>query len=123
VNRLHRLVQAAGEEVAFYNGSNPLALDAFVAGATGWCTAAPNLIPQLNLDLYAAISKGDLPAALRVFRKQLPILQFIVAGGLPRTVAAGLEIMGIDAGYLRAPLAKLSDVDKEKLNKILKPIL
>ena len=32
VNRLHRLVQAAGEDVAFYNGSNPLALDAFVAG-------------------------------------------------------------------------------------------
>jgi 4-hydroxy-tetrahydrodipicolinate synthase len=52
INRLHRLVQAAGEGVAFYNGSNPLALDAFVAGATGWCTAAPNLIPQLNLDLY-----------------------------------------------------------------------
>jgi 4-hydroxy-tetrahydrodipicolinate synthase len=123
VNRLHRLVQAAGEEVAFYNGSNPLALDAFVAGATGWCTAAPNLIPQLNLDLYAAISKGDLPSALKVFRKQLPLLQFIVAGGLPRTVAAGLEIMGIDAGYLRAPLAKMTDADKDKLTKILKPIL
>ncbi len=73
VNRLHRLVQAAGEDVAFYNGSNPLALDAFIAGATGWCTAAPNLIPQLNLDLYAAIQSGDLPAALAVLRKQ-PLL-------------------------------------------------
>jgi 4-hydroxy-tetrahydrodipicolinate synthase len=119
VSRLHRLVQAAGEEVAFYNGSNPLALDAFVAGATGWCTAAPNLIPQLNLDLYAAITKGNLAAALAVFRKQLSVLQFIVAGGLPRTVAAGLEILGIDAGHLRAPLAKLSEADTEQLRKIL----
>jgi 4-hydroxy-tetrahydrodipicolinate synthase len=119
VSRLHRLVQAAGEDVAFYNGSNPLALDAFVAGATGWCTAAPNLIPQLNLDLYAAITKGNLAAALTVFRKQLSVLQFIVAGGLPRTVAAGLEILGIDAGHLRAPLAKLSEADTEQLRKIL----
>jgi 4-hydroxy-tetrahydrodipicolinate synthase len=119
VSRLHRLVQAAGEEVAFYNGSNPLALDAFVAGATGWCTAAPNLIPQLNLDLYAAITKGNLAAALAVFRKQLSVLQFIVAGGLPRTVAAGLEILGIDAGHLRAPLAKLPEADTEQLRKIL----
>jgi 4-hydroxy-tetrahydrodipicolinate synthase len=122
VSRLHRLVQAAGEDVAFYNGSNPLALDAFVAGATGWCTAAPNLIPQLNLDLYAAITKGNLTAALAVFRKQLSVLQFIVAGGLPRTVAAGLEILGIDAGYLRAPLAKLSEADTEQLRKILRAL-
>jgi 4-hydroxy-tetrahydrodipicolinate synthase len=122
VSRLHRLVQAAGEDVAFYNGSNPLALDAFVAGATGWCTAAPNLIPQLNLDLYAAITKGNLAAALAVFRKQLSVLQFIVAGGLPRTVAAGLEILGIDAGYLRAPLAKLSEADTEQLRKILRAL-
>jgi 4-hydroxy-tetrahydrodipicolinate synthase len=122
VSRLHRLVQAAGEDVAFYNGSNPLALDAFVAGATGWCTAAPNLIPQLNLDLYAAITKGNLAAALAVFRKQLSVLQFIVAGGLPRTVAAGLEILGVDAGHLRAPLAKLPEADTEQLRKILRAL-
>jgi 4-hydroxy-tetrahydrodipicolinate synthase len=119
VNRLHRLVQAAGEDVAFYNGSNPLALDAFIAGASGWCTAAPNLIPQLNLDLYTAITDGNLPKALAIFRQQLPLLQFIVQGGLPRTVAAGLEILGVDAGYLRAPLAKLSEDDKGRLGKIM----
>jgi 4-hydroxy-tetrahydrodipicolinate synthase len=123
VNRLHRLVQVAGNDVAFYNGSNPLALDAFIAGARGWCTAAPNLIPQLNLDLYAAVQRGDLPRALTLFRKQLPLLQFITQGGLPRTIAAGLEILGIDAGTLRAPLAELSAVDKERLAGILKLIV
>ena len=122
VNRLHRLVQAAGEDVAFYNGSNPLALDAFVAGARGWCTAAPNLIPELNLALYDAVQKGDLAGALAVFRKQLPLLQFIVAGGLPRTVAAGLKLMGIDAGYQRAPLADISEADTARLAGILKAL-
>ncbi len=46
VNRMHRLVQLCGEGVAFYNGSNPLALAAFVAGASGWCSAAPHVIPS-----------------------------------------------------------------------------
>jgi 4-hydroxy-tetrahydrodipicolinate synthase len=122
INRLHRLVQTAGEGVAFYNGSNPLALDAFIAGAQGWCTAAPNLIPQLNLDLYAATQAGNLKAALEVFRKQLPLLQFIVQGGLPRTVAAGLEILGVNPGGLRAPLEELSKEDKERLKGILKEL-
>ncbi|MGA3171060.1 MAG: dihydrodipicolinate synthase family protein [Chthoniobacteraceae bacterium] len=119
VNRMHRLVQAAGDKVAFYNGSNPLAFDALVAGARGWCTAAPNLIPQLNLDLFDAVARGDLAGALSVFRKQLPLLQFIVQGGLPRTVAAGLKILGIDAGPQRAPLAELSAGDTERLKVIL----
>jgi 4-hydroxy-tetrahydrodipicolinate synthase len=122
VNRLHRLVQEAGDDVAFYNGSNPLALDAFIAGARGWCTAAPNLIPELNLALYDAITKADLPTALKVFRKQLPLLQFIVQGGLPRTVAAGLKILGVEPGGLRAPLAELTAADKDKLAGILKAI-
>ena len=63
VSRMHQLVRLAGDEVAFFNGSNPLALAAFAAGARGWCTAAPNLIPRLPLDFYAAVCSGDLFAA------------------------------------------------------------
>lgn len=119
VNRLHRLVQAAGEEVAFFNGSNPLALDAFVAGARGWCTAAANLIPRQTIDLYDAVERRDLPAAVRVFRRQLPLLQFLVRGGLPRTVAAGLGLLGFDPGPLRPPLMPLPEPEMGRLREIL----
>jgi 4-hydroxy-tetrahydrodipicolinate synthase len=107
VNRMHRLVQLCGEDVAFFNGSNPLALAALVAGARGWCTAAPHVIPKLNLELYDAVQRGDLAAARTVFYRQLPFLQFIVAHGLPRAISAALELMGIPAGALRAPLRPL----------------
>jgi 4-hydroxy-tetrahydrodipicolinate synthase len=50
-------------------------------------------------------------------------LQFIVQGGLPRTIAAGLEILGVDPGALRAPLAELSAEEKERLAGILRPIV
>lgn len=119
VNRLHRLVQAAGEEVAFFNGSNPLALDAFVAGARGWCTAAANLIPRHTLDLYDSVERRDLPAAVRAFRRQLPLLQFLVRGGLPRTVAAGLGLLGFDPGPLRPPLLPLPEPEMGSLREIL----
>ena len=49
VQRMHYLRKELGNDVAFYNGSNPLAMAAFAAGAKGWCTAAPNLIPALNM--------------------------------------------------------------------------
>jgi 4-hydroxy-tetrahydrodipicolinate synthase len=119
VNRMHRLVQLCGDSVAFYNGSNPLALAAFVAGASGWCTAAPHVIPKLNLELYGAVIQGDLLLARRVFYRQLPFLQFIVAHGLPRTISAALELMGTSVGPLRAPLQRLERERIEELKKLL----
>ncbi|WP_146654913.1 dihydrodipicolinate synthase family protein [Labilithrix luteola] len=119
VNRMHRLVQLCGEDVAFYNGSNPLALAAFVAGARGWCTAAAHIIPKLNIELYDAIQRGDLAAARRSFRRQLPLLQFIVAHGLPRAISAALELQGITVGPLRAPLQALPPERIAELRRIL----
>lgn len=122
VQRMHYLRRELGEDVAFYNGSNPLALAAFSAGATGWCTAAPNLIPKLNLDLYTAIQKNDLQEAQKAFYKQLNLLKFIVNKGLPRAIKAGLEIQGIEAGFLRSPLKPLTESEIADFKLILKEV-
>jgi 4-hydroxy-tetrahydrodipicolinate synthase len=119
VQRMHTLRKALGDEVAFYNGSNPLALAAFAAGANGWCTAAPNLIPELNVALYDAVQSNDLQKAQSVFYKQLDLLKFIVAKGLPRAIKAGLEIVGEEGGYLRNPLKPLTANEVTVLEEIL----
>ncbi|CAM3548462.1 dihydrodipicolinate synthase family protein [Flavobacterium chungbukense] len=115
VQRMHYLKKELGDDVAFYNGSNPLALSAFAAGATGWCTAAPNLIPELNLDLYEAVQKNDLKEAQKIFYKQINLLKFIVEKGLPRAIKAGLNLQGIEGGQLRKPLQSL---EKEEINQL-----
>lgn len=122
VQRMHTLKKELGDDVAFYNGSNPLALAAFAAGATGWCTAAPNLIPELNLSLYEMIKINDLNAAQKVFLDQLDLLKFIVAKGLPRAIKTGLEILGTAGGELRSPLQPLSTADQQQLAKILEDV-
>ncbi|WP_343307017.1 dihydrodipicolinate synthase family protein [Chitinophaga niabensis] len=119
VQRMHYLKRELGEDVAFYNGSNPLALAAFAAGATGWCTAAPNLIPELNIQLYNAVKNNDFTAAQDVFYKQVDLLKFIVAKGLPRAIKAGLHLLGEDGGYLRTPLEPLTAGEVSELEQIL----
>jgi len=122
VQRMHFLRKELGKDVAFYNGSNPLALAAFAAGATGWCTAAPNLIPKLNVDLYNAIQNNDLKAAQEVFYKQVDLLKYIVNKGLPRAIKSGLEIQGQNGGYLRSPLKPLSESEVIGLRQVLNAI-
>lgn len=120
VQRMHYLRRELGEEVAFYNGSNPLALAAFCAGARGWCTAAPNLIPELNIGLYKAIEEGNLEKAKSLFYRQFDLLKFIVNKGLPRAVKAGLNILGEEGGNLRSPLKPLTENESGELKTIIK---
>jgi 4-hydroxy-tetrahydrodipicolinate synthase len=123
IQRMHKLQLLGEGQVPFYNGCNPLALEAFAAGAKGWCTAASNLIPQLNLDLYAAVLANDLSQARALFYRQLPLLDFILKGGLPATTKAGLRILGLEVGDPRLPVFPLDDARKEQLQTMLKQLL
>lgn len=119
LQRMHTLRKELGADLLFFNGSNPLALGAFTAGASGWCTAASNLIPELNIALYEAILGNDLKRAQELFYQQSDLLKFLLAKGLPRAIKAGLELLGEDAGQLRAPLKPLSTAEIEELKGLL----
>ncbi len=119
IQRMHKIRVLTDNQLPFYNGSNPLALEAFAAGASGWCTAAPNIIPQWPLKLYEAFQNNDLPLARDVFYKQLPLLEFILKGGLPTTIKAGLKLQGLNAGAPRLPLQPLDEAGSRKLETLL----
>ena len=119
LSRMLRIQELSGGALPFYNGSNPLVLDALTAGASGWCTAAPNLRPQPCLDLYAAVRAGDRARAEVIYDDLAPLLRFIVAGGLPTTVKAGLEMLGEGVGDPRPPLLPLEESARAELKTML----
>lgn len=117
--RMLALRDYSGGELPYYNGSNPLVLDALRNGASGWCTAAPCLAPRQCLDLYDAVRAGDIETADSVYAGLRPLLEFIVAGGLPATVKAGLGILGHDLGDPRRPLLPPTRDSRSQLEGIL----
>ena len=119
LDRMLRIKELTGNTLPFYNGSNPLILDALTAGASGWCTAAPNLRPQPCLDLYAATQAGDYDAAKAIYEDLSPLLRFIVAGGLPTTVKAGLNLLGANVGDPRPPLLPLDEAGLDEMRSLL----
>ncbi|MBT9237651.1 dihydrodipicolinate synthase family protein [Pseudomonas inefficax] len=123
IQRMHRLFKATDGQVAFYNGCNPLTLEALVAGATGWCTAAPNLIPTLNLALWDAVQQGDLAEARALFYRQYELLEYITRRGLPTTIKAGLQMLGQDVGAPRLPLQPLDAQGSAYLKGLLDAVL
>ncbi|WP_334069904.1 dihydrodipicolinate synthase family protein [Acinetobacter colistiniresistens] len=119
IQRMHKFHALTQGQLPFYNGSNPLALEAFCAGAAGWCTAAPNLLGDLPKQLYQAIQQGDLSKAQAIFYQQLPVLSFIVKGGLPKTVKSGLNLLGFSVGSPRPPLQSATGAEIEQLKGLI----
>jgi 4-hydroxy-tetrahydrodipicolinate synthase len=119
IQRMLDLKQLSSGELPFYNGSNPLVLKALLAGASGWCTAAPCLRPAPVIALYDAVASGDAARAREIYEELLPLLSFIVSKGLPPAVKSGLDILGEPAGVPRLPLLPLDAEDRTQLESIL----
>jgi 4-hydroxy-tetrahydrodipicolinate synthase len=119
IQRMLDLKQLSSGELPFYNGSNPLVLKALLAGASGWCTAAPCLRPAPVIALYEAVAAGDTARATEIYEELLPLLSFIVSKGLPTAVKSGLDILGEPAGVPRPPLLPLDAEDRTQLDSIL----
>lgn len=119
IQRMLDLKELSSGALPFYNGSNPLVLEALMAGASGWCTAAPCLRPAPTIALYEAFAAGEVDRAKEIYEELLPLLRFIVSRGLPTAVKSGLEILGEPAGDPRSPLLPLDPADRAELESIL----
>jgi 4-hydroxy-tetrahydrodipicolinate synthase len=122
LDRMHAIRSLSNGEIPFYNGANHLALEALAAGASGWCTAAPNLLDDRPRELFEHMRKGHIGEARDLFYTLLPILRFIVFGGLPTTVKAGLQLRGLEAGDPRLPLLPLAEAQRRELESYLRTV-
>lgn len=69
--------------------------------------------------MYEAVLANDLSKARELFYRQLPLLDFILKGGLPATIKAGLRLTGLEAGDPRLPVFALGETGHSQLQGLL----
>lgn len=114
-----RMRRLAEHGVPFFNGSNRLALQAFDAGAVGWCTAAPCLVPEQIVKVWRLLSSSEIAVATMLFEQLEPLLVAMSRGGLPRTVKAGLHSLGIEVGDPRPPLLPVDNDTRRTIAELI----
>ncbi|MNH44581.1 4-hydroxy-tetrahydrodipicolinate synthase [compost metagenome] len=62
---------------------------------------------------------NDLNKARELFYHQLPLLDFILKGGLPATIKAGLRETGLEVGDPRLPVFPLDEAGISQLQGLL----
>ncbi|MET7908642.1 4-hydroxy-tetrahydrodipicolinate synthase [Streptomyces avermitilis] len=96
----------ARTELAYYAGCDEYVLALYASGGTGYVSTVANVAPGHFRSILDAFDAGDPARAARLQQRAVPLIESMMAAGLPGTVTAKalLGRLGLPAGPVRAPL-------------------
>lgn len=103
----------------FYSGSDELNLPLLACGAKGIISVASNIAPHDCSQLVEKALQGDLPGALAIQQKLNPLIDALFIETNPIPVKTAINLMGLDAGPLRLPLAPMDEDHLKVLEKAM----
>ncbi|MCF0095942.1 4-hydroxy-tetrahydrodipicolinate synthase [Micromonospora sp. MH99] len=95
--------------LAFYSGEDSLTLPALAVGCVGVVGTSTHFTGALTAEMIEAYDAGDMPAALALHRRLLPLFTGIFRTQGTILVKAGLASLGLPAGPVRPPLVDATD--------------
>ncbi len=91
-------------KISIICGHDEIAMAALAAGADGLILASANLIPDIWLQIYNLVKKGNFEEAQDLQRKIQTLVRIVTRQGGGLAVKAGLNMMGLEMGTTRRPL-------------------
>ncbi|MET8091567.1 4-hydroxy-tetrahydrodipicolinate synthase [Micromonospora sp. NPDC005220] len=95
--------------LAFYSGEDALTLPALAVGSVGVVGTSTHFTGALTVQMIEAYDAGDMPTALALHRRLLPLFTGIFRTQGTILVKAGLASLGLPAGPVRPPLVDATD--------------
>ncbi|MGW3450739.1 4-hydroxy-tetrahydrodipicolinate synthase [Streptomyces sp. NPDC001076] len=96
----------ARTDLAYYAGCDEHVLALYAVGAAGCVSTVANVVPAGIAAILDAFDAGDTARATELQLRATPLIEAVMAAGLPGTVTAKalLAGIGLPAGPVRAPL-------------------
>jgi 4-hydroxy-2-oxoglutarate aldolase len=117
VVRLQSIIDASPNDFIVYSGASRALTGAMAVGCHGAITGSGNYVPELVLNTLRAAKSN--PASARKYQKRLSSVSAEVeAHGIPGVKAAA-RAAGLDPGYPREPLTRLSRGAETSIAKLI----
>lgn len=118
-NNLH-LLACKFPRIALSCGWDDQALEFFAWGARSWVCAGSNFIPREHVALYeACVVEKDFDKGRRIMAAMMPLMNFLDGGKFVQSIKQGVELAGLKAGPVRAPLQALSEEEQAQLQAVI----
>ncbi len=117
--RIEELLRTGG---SVFNGADPIALYALIAGCPGCVWGAINAMPEAAMTLYTQVRSGELEAARELWGRMLPAQLFFWNHVYNAGVKAAAGLSGHPVGPCRAPVRPLTAAQLADLEGALEPL-
>lgn len=102
-----------------YSGEDGLVVPLMAIGAIGVISVWSNIAPAKVHNMCDSFFQGDLENALKIQREALPLIDALFSEVNPIPVKTALNLMGMQAGPLRAPMCEMGADNAAKLAKVM----
>jgi len=117
------LVQAEeigqSKRVRILSAVDALLYPSFQLGAHGAIAAILAAVPDVCVDLWKAVERGDHVRALRLHKRLLPLWDAIDGPNLPANVKTAMRLQGRNGGVPRAPMPASSQEQTQRIEAAL----
>jgi len=117
--RIQQLVATGGK---IFNGGDPIAFQALVAGCTGCIWGAVNAMPREAVELYRLVAGGKFTEAAALWQRLLPAQLFFWTHDYNPSIKAATNIAGRSIGECRRPQMPLGEAHMAELRAAMRPL-
>lgn len=106
--RFTDLFNRFGDRYTLMAGLDDIALEGLVLGAAGWVSGLTSAFPRESVAMFAAVERGDLETARRIYRWFMPLLHLDSEHDLVQSIKLAEQIMGRGSERVRMPRMPLA---------------
>ena len=120
ISQIAKVKLLCGDDIDLYSGNDDQVVPILSLGGIGVISVLSNVAPKETHNMVMDYLNGDLEKAREMQLKALPLIDALFSEVNPIPVKKALNLMGWEAGPLRAPLTEMEASHAEVLKKTMK---
>ncbi len=120
LNQVSEILTTCKDSIKVFSGDDSLFAPILAIGGVGVVSVVANLVPQYLKSLYEAFKSNEIVRMQQLHHQLFELCQAMFYETNPAPVKTAMNLMGMDVGELRPPLAPMAETNKEKLIESLK---
>ena len=120
ISNVTRLRNSFGSRLKIMTGVDTIALESLLMGADGWIAGLVCAFPMETVAIYKLQEKGNIKAAIEIYRWFLPLLELDINPKLVQNIKLAESLLDIGSENVRLPRKPLSGLEREEVFNIIK---
>ena len=120
ISQIAKVKLLCGDDIDLYSGNDDQVVPILSLGGIGVISVLSNVAPKETHNMVMDYLNGDVDKARQMQLKAIPLIDALFSEVNPIPVKKALNLMGWEAGPLRAPLTEMEACHAEVLKKNMK---